>query len=93
VRGEISAIEGNTLTLTTLNPSTGLKASGEVTVLTDENTHFHLPGVENASIDDLEIGQKIGAVGRWNEDGMLQARIVGTRAGRPNAAPGKPQLP
>jgi hypothetical protein len=85
VRGEISASEGNTLILTT--------PKGEVTVLTDENTRFYLPGVEDASTDDLEIGQKIGAVGRWNEDGSLQARLVGTRTRRSNSPVSAPQLP
>jgi hypothetical protein len=76
--GQISAIEGDTFALS-------IRRGGEerdVTMRTDENTCFYLPGVEDAGVDDLEIGQTIGVVGARNGDGSLQARLVGARPGR-----------
>jgi hypothetical protein len=55
LRGEVTAIDGTTLSVKT--------PRGEVTVLTDEHTRFRLPGVEDPGVDDLEIGEIIGAAG------------------------------
>lgn len=85
LRGQIEAIAGQTITLKT--------PRGQVSVLVDENTRFRLPGVENPSLADLEVGQGVGVVGRWTEDGGLQAQIIGARA-RPAETPtGAPRLP
>ncbi len=78
VRGEISAIDGEAITLVTRR--------GEIIVLTDEHTRFIQPGIKDPGVDNLEVGQMIGAAGRWTVDGDLQARIVGT-------PPGRKQLP
>ncbi|MGD9100828.1 MAG: DUF5666 domain-containing protein [Anaerolineae bacterium] len=78
VGGRISAIEGDAFTLTVCRRG----EVQDVTVLTDENTRFRLPGDEDAGLDDLEIGQTIGVAGTWNGDGSLQANFVGTRPGR-----------
>jgi hypothetical protein len=85
VRGQINAIEGNAITLTIRR--------GVVSVLTDEQTRFRLPGVKDARLGDLEVGQRIGAAGHWNEDGSLQARIIGTRRGRPDTPQSEPDMP
>jgi hypothetical protein len=69
VRGEVRAIEGTTLQVETAN--------GPVTVHTDENTRFRIPGDGDPSLDDIAVGDRIGAAGRWNEDGSLQARWMG----------------
>jgi RNase P/RNase MRP subunit p29 len=74
VRGEVTAIEGMTLTVETWQ--------GEQTILTDEDTRFRIPGVENPSIEDLEIGDRVIALGRRNEDGDFVARVVGVPKGR-----------
>ncbi len=71
LRGRIEAVEGQTLTLKT--------AKGPVSVLVDADTRFRLPGVEDPGLADLEVGQGIGVVGRWTEDGGLQAKIIGAR--------------
>ena len=88
VRGQISAIEGNTITL-----NVGREAEREVTVLTDENTRFRLPGVQDPGLDDLEIEQLIVVNGQRNEDGSLQARVIRARPERPEDVPeGAPQV-
>lgn len=51
-------------------------ARGPVTVLVNEETTFHVPGVEDAGLDDIEAGVGVGARGTWNEDGALQALDV-----------------
>ena len=72
--GEVTAIEGTTLTVET--------RQGEKTILTDENTRFRIPGVGDPSIEDTEVGDKIIALGRRNEDGDFVARVVGVPKGR-----------
>jgi len=67
--GEVTGIEGTTLQVDT--------AKGPVTVHTDENTRFRIPGDDDPGLDDIAVGNQIGAAGRWNEDGSLQARLIG----------------
>ena len=74
VHGQVTAIEGTTLTVET--------RQGEKTILTDGNTRFRIPGVENPSIEDIEVGDRIIALGRRNEDGDFVARVVGSPKGR-----------
>ena len=69
IRGEVTAIEGRSLRVST--------GDGSVTVHTDENTRFRIPGVEDPGLDDIAEGDHIVAAGRWNEDGSLQALLVG----------------
>ena len=73
VGGEVKTIEGTTLTVET--------RQGEKTILTDEQTRFRIPGVENPSIEDIEAGDRVIALGRRNEDGELVARVVGVPKG------------
>jgi len=74
VFGEVMAIEGMTLTIET--------RWGEQTILTDANTRFRIPGVENPSIEDIEVGGRVIALGRRNEEGEFAARVVGVPKGR-----------
>jgi hypothetical protein len=74
VRGEVTAIEGTTLTVETWR--------GEKTILTDEDTRFRIPGIENPSIEDVEVGNRVIALGRCNQDGDFVARVVGVPKGR-----------
>ena len=74
VFGEVMAIEGVTLTIETRR--------GEQTILTDANTRFRVPGVENPSIEDIEVGDRVIALGRRNEEGEFAARVVGVPKGR-----------
>jgi len=73
VGGEVKTIEGTTLTVKT--------RQGEKTILTDENTRFRIPGVENPSIEDIKVGDRVIVLGRRNEDGEFVARVVGVPKG------------
>ena len=61
VYGVVKAVEGNSLALAT--------PIGPVTILTDSNTRFRIPGVEEPSLSDLDAGETVGAGGWWEEDG------------------------
>lgn len=70
VWGEVTAIEGTSLQISA--------ADGSVkTVHTDENTRFRIPGDDDPGLDDIAVGDRVGAAGRWNEDSSLQALVVG----------------
>jgi hypothetical protein len=69
VRGEVTDIEGTTLKIDT--------SDGPVTVHTDENTRFRIPGDDDPGLDDIAVGDQIGAAGWWNDADSLQARVVG----------------
>jgi len=73
VLGQVTDIEGTTLTVKT--------RQGEKAILTDENTRFRIPGVENPSIEDIKVGDRIIALGRRNADGDFVARVVGVPKG------------
>ena len=73
VGGEVTAIEGTTLTVETRQ---GAKA-----ILTDENTRFRIPGMESPSIEDINVGDRVIALGRRTEDGDFVARVVGVPKG------------
>jgi hypothetical protein len=77
--GRIETIERTNIKLTTRR--------GEITVRTDERTHFRLPGVEDPGLDGLKTGRIIGTAGYWEEDGSLHARIIRTHRRRLNVPP------
>jgi len=49
---------------------------GEVAVLTDGDTQFRFPGVEDQGLDDLRVGDKVGALVARTEEGGLLAKVV-----------------
>lgn len=61
LRGEITAIEGNTLTVRT--------GRREVLVVTDEATEFQVPGIENPTIADLKVGDQVAGEGTLDRGG------------------------
>ena len=73
VFGQVTSIEGTILTVETRR--------GEQTVLADENTRFRIPGVENPSLKDIKVSDRVIALGRRNEDGDFIARVVGASKG------------
>ena len=82
--GEVSAIEGTTLVLET--------RGGQVDVLTDEETIFRIPGVEEPALDDIEVGNPIIAAGTWEGEATFHAIGVGVggrREGQPGAVRGR----
>jgi hypothetical protein len=69
IRGVITALEGDTIGL--------LTGRGDVRVLTDDETVFRIPLVEDPGIDDLNVRDLVLAVGTWHaEDGVFSARAV-----------------
>ncbi|UCC65382.1 MAG: hypothetical protein JSV36_10200 [Anaerolineae bacterium] len=78
VQGKLTAIEGSTLVLTA-----GQDADQEKRVLTTDETTFRVPGVEEATIDDLKLGDRIVALGHWGEDEDFVARSVTAIRWRP----------
>lgn len=73
LQGEVLAIEGDTFTIRTAR---GHQPGREVQVLTGETTEFRVPGVENPSIADLQVGDKIAGEGVLEEDGTVRATLV-----------------
>jgi RNase P/RNase MRP subunit p29 len=77
--GRVTDIEGTTLVIRT--------AGGTVNVLTDDDTVFRVPGVEEPGPDDLKVGDQIVAGGSWKGEstfhaigvGVVGARLAGTR--------------
>jgi len=68
LRGEVTAIDGRTIVLDALQ--------GEVAVLTNGDTQFRFPGVEDPGLDDLEVGDKVGILVVRTDDGGLLAKVV-----------------
>ncbi|MBC7252012.1 MAG: hypothetical protein H5T62_17260, partial [Anaerolineae bacterium] len=68
LRGLITAMEGTTLTVRS--------GQGRVSVLTDEQTLFHLPGVEEPTIADVEVGQVVLVLGRPEGESFRAAAVA-----------------
>jgi len=68
LRGEVTGIEGRTMVLEALQ--------GEVAVLTDGDTVFRIPGVEDPGLEDIQAGDKVGVLVSRTEEGGLLARVV-----------------
>ncbi|OQY24281.1 MAG: hypothetical protein B6I35_02030 [Anaerolineaceae bacterium 4572_32.2] len=60
---------------------------GPVTALVDAETQYRVPDVETPSLDDITVGDSVGARGAWNEDGTLQATGVAVLEGKPRGGP------
>jgi hypothetical protein len=69
LRGQVVAIEGNTLLVNTVSGE-------ERTVIVGEDTRLRIPGVQEPSVEDIEAGDYVGAWGEINEDGDLLATVV-----------------
>jgi len=61
VYGVVETVEDETLVLAT--------PVGPVTLVTDANTRFRIPDVEEAGLDDLAIGDTLAANGWWEKEG------------------------
>jgi hypothetical protein len=64
--------EAGTLTLRT-------ERRGEVTVLTDDDTAYRIPGVEDPGFADIEVGNRVVVLGRPDEENpdTILARGIG----------------
>ena len=79
IRGRVVGVGEDRLTVGT--------AQGPVTVLVGGETLIRVPGTEEATLSDLQIGDAVGVRGQWTEDGFLQAEAV--VAGRPGQGAGR----
>ena len=68
LRGEVTSIEGGTLVPEALQ--------GEVAVLTDGETQFRFPGVDNPGLENLRVGDKVGVLVAGTEEGGLLAKVA-----------------
>jgi RNase P/RNase MRP subunit p29 len=73
VRGRVTAVEGQTLVITT--------REGEKEVVTTSETYFHIPNVEEPGLDDIEVGRIITALGQ-EDGGTFTAQIVAVARAR-----------
>jgi len=73
VRGKVTAVEGQTLVITT--------REGEKEVVTTSETYFHIPNVEEPGLDDIEVGRIIRALGQ-EDGGTFTAQIVAVARAR-----------
>ena len=69
LRGQVAAIQGNTLVVTT--PS-----GEERRVVTNNDTRLFIPGVQEPSLEDVDVGDYVGAWGEGPENGALRAKVV-----------------
>jgi hypothetical protein len=83
-RGRVAAIEGSVLTLE--------NEQGLITVLTNENTRYRIPGVEDPGLDDIQVGDLAITVGQPEESGNFLAKGIGVLRHRP-AEGERPQRP
>ena len=72
IRGEVTAVDldSNTLTVNTRR--------GEWTIHTTDDTRYRIPGVENPTLADVQVGDQIIALGRPDRDaeGQGTARLI-----------------
>lgn len=68
VRGEITGLDGTGIAVAT--------PEAEISVLTDENTRYHIPGIAEPGYGDLNVGDRVTIAALVQEDGSLLARIV-----------------
>ena len=73
LQGEVLAVEGCAFTI---RAARDRQSGRQFTVLTDEATEFHVLGVENFSIADLQVGDRIAGEGAIEEDGTFRAVLV-----------------
>lgn len=74
VAGEVTGIEGGTLTLET--------PRGAIEVLTGDDTLFRVPELEEATLADVELGDGVICAGRWEDPAAFTARVVQVRPRR-----------
>jgi RNase P/RNase MRP subunit p29 len=78
--GKVTDIEDATLVVQTVG--------GTVNVLTDADTVFRVPGVEEPGLDDVEVGDRVVAGGSWESESSFHAAGIGVVGGRQPGARG-----
>jgi len=72
--GKVTAVD---LTAGTLTVQVGQR--GEVTVVTDDDTRYRVKGIEQPTLADIKVGDRIAAAGRFEQDSQTRflARLIG----------------
>jgi hypothetical protein len=93
VAGLVTAIDGNTLTVTQRDGTTA-------TIHVDSTTTYRVEGVTAATLADIKVGAFVAAEGTLRTDGSLDAAVVGSgfhggpgmggHGGGPHGGPDKP---
>lgn len=90
VGGQVTAIDGNTLTVTQRDGTTA-------TIHVDSATTYQVEGVTAPTLSDIKVGAFVMAEGTLRTDGSLDAAVVGSgihggpgHAGGPHWGPDKP---
>lgn len=73
LRGQVSAIAGTALTVKT--------PEGTLTFQTDDHTRYRVPGVENPTLANVQVGDLVGILAFGQPDGTLLARGIGVLRG------------
>ncbi len=80
-RGKVTAISGDTITIED-------KDGNATEIVTSTDTRFRIKGKPEATIDDIEVGMLVGAVGQFDAVGALHAKVV--IAAKPRGPKGGP---
>ena len=86
VAGEVTAKDGNTLTVKRFDGTT-------VKVTVSGNTTYQVRGVNSPSLADIKVGNFIVAEGTQNADGSIEASSVFAAIVSPRKLPGRPFAP
>lgn len=79
--GEVSAVSKTTITLDT--------RGGPVHILVDEDTVWRIPGIEEATLGNIAVGDRIIAAGTWRDAATFHAVGIHLPDGRREGQPGK----
>jgi len=83
ISGEVTGIEGTSLTVQ--------DPKDAHTILIDEQTRYHVPGVEQPTLADIQVGDHILALGQPAEGKSLLARVIIVRRA-PEPSPKQSEL-
>jgi hypothetical protein len=83
VVGTVSAKTADTIVVET-------RGGTSVTLHVDRETTYRVAGVEDATLDDVAVGMRIGASGRARSDGSLDADAVVAGTGKRGGLDGRP---
>jgi len=73
LRGQVTVISGNAITVE--------RPDGLTTVVTDDHTRYRVPGVDNPTLADVQVGDLVGIVAFGQDDGTLLAKAVAVLRG------------
>jgi RNase P/RNase MRP subunit p29 len=76
--GEVKAIDPAAGTLTIQ-----VGQRGEVTIVTGDDTRYRIPGIDDPALDNIKIGDRITAIGRFEADSTTRFLAQGINIAKP----------